>query len=98
MEKKKHNIQFEAIVGKNETISFSKSVSELKLQAGSSVTVKIICGTLSKQLSSIGVSEEEIEIIGNTQLEERENVVRFLSSQGKMKNNGAFVKRAMLIK
>jgi hypothetical protein len=39
------------------------------------------------------VSEEEIERIGKVQFEDREHVVKFLSSEGMLSGNNAFRKR-----
>ncbi len=39
------------------------------------------------------MSNEEIERIGKVQFEDREHIVRFLSSEGKLSDNNAFRKR-----
>lgn len=95
MEKAKHNVRFEAQIDESGLLKFEKSVHALKLKPGSKVTVSIVGGVLSKKLTKLGVTEDEIELIGNVQLEDRENIVRFLSSQGAMQNNMVFVRRAM---
>ena len=82
MEKPKHSVQFESKVMDDGSVTFSKNVHELRLKSGSNVTVKIFAGSLSHRLITLGVSEEEIEAIGEMQFENRDNVVRFLSSQG----------------
>jgi hypothetical protein len=98
MEKAKHSVQFEAEIGSDGILRFEKSLDALKLQSGSKVTVTIVGGVFSKKLTTLGVTENEIEMIGTMQLEERENIVRFLSSQGVMKNNTSFIQRAMRVK
>ncbi|MEW5800376.1 MAG: hypothetical protein AB1728_15365 [Bacteroidota bacterium] len=85
MEKARHSIQFEAEVDDEGKVTFSKSVNELQLAAGSKVTVTIFGGVVSKKLTTIGVTEEEIERIGKTQMEDREHVMTFLASQGTLK-------------
>jgi len=85
MEKAKHSIRFEAEVDREGKVKFSKSVDELQLASGSKVTVTIFGGVLSKKLAAIGVTEEEIERIGNTQMEDRDHVMTFLASQGVLK-------------
>lgn len=82
MEKPKHSIQFEAVVDNEGKVSFSRSVEDLGLKPGSKVTVNIFGGVLSERLTDLGVTEEEIERIGDRQLEDREHVMTFLASQG----------------
>lgn len=88
MEKAKHSIQFEAEVDSEGKVAFSKRVDDLQLHAGAKVTVNIFGGVLSKHLTRLGVTEEEIEQIGTMQLEDREHVITFLSSQGVLKKSG----------
>ena len=87
MEKAKHKVQFQAEVNTEGKVQFSKHVDELRLKPGSKVTVNIFGGVMSKKLSSIGVTEMEIETIGNVQLEDREHVMQFLSSEGTLKGS-----------
>lgn len=85
MEKAKQSIRFEAEVGSDGTVSFSRYVDELQLKPGANVTVAIFSGTVSKRLKRLRVTEEEIETIAMKQFEDREHVVSFLSSQGMLK-------------
>jgi hypothetical protein len=95
MEKAKHSIEFEAEVDGEGTVHFSRAVSrELHLNKGARVTVRIIGGVLSKELTARNVTDEEIERIGRVQFEEREQVVKFLSSEGALSRNRPFRKRA----
>lgn len=87
MEKARHSVQFEAEVSGDGTVSFSKAVHDLRLRAGSKVTVSIFGGILSKQLKKLKVTEEEVEVIGSVQLEDREHVMKFLSSQGMLRGS-----------
>jgi len=94
MEKAKHSVEFEAEVDGDGRVHFSRAVaSELSLQRGSKVTVRIVGGVLSDGLSARNVTDEEIERIGKVQFEDREHVVRFLSSEGMLSDNGAFRRR-----
>ena len=93
MEKAKHSVQFQSEVDANGKVSFSKSVFDLLLKPGSKVTVNIFGGVMSKQLSKLNVTEEEIEQIGKTQYEDREHVMSFLASQGSMGKNKSFLAR-----
>ena len=87
MEKAKHSVQFEAEVGKDGKISFSRFVHDLQLKPGAKVTVNIFGGVLSDRLTGLNVTEEEIERIGKIQFEDREHVMTFLSSQGVLKGS-----------
>jgi hypothetical protein len=94
MEKAKHSVEFEAEVGGDGKVHFSRAVAgELSLVRGAKVTVRIVGGVLSKKLTARNVSNEEIERIGKVQFEDREHIVRFLSSEGKLSDNNAFRKR-----
>lgn len=87
MEKAKHSVQFEAEVGRDGKISFSKFVRELQLKPGAKVTINIFGGVMSERLTELHVTEEEIERIGKIQFEDREHVMTFLSSQGVLKGS-----------
>jgi hypothetical protein len=94
MEKAKHSVEFEAEVDGDGKVQFSRAVAhELSLAPGAKVTVRIVAGVLSKRLTARNVSDEEIERIGKVQFEDREHVVRFLSSEGKLADNHALRKR-----
>ncbi|MBI5215808.1 MAG: hypothetical protein HY960_08650 [Ignavibacteriae bacterium] len=70
--------------------------SELQGQfnTGSHVTVRLTSGGLSSSLKKLGVTEEEIERIARLQMEERADVVRFLKTEGSLKRNREFIRRA----
>ncbi|MBI3195695.1 MAG: hypothetical protein HYZ34_14695 [Ignavibacteriae bacterium] len=63
-------------------------------KTGSHVTVRLISGGLSSSLKKLGVTEEEIERIVRLQMEERADVLRFLKSEGSLKRNRGFIRRA----
>lgn len=95
MEKAKHSVEFEAEINREGRVQFSRTVAhELQLKQGSKVTVRIIGGVLSKELTARGVSADEVEHIGTIQFEDREHVVRFLRSEGALVNNRRFRTRA----
>jgi hypothetical protein len=95
MEKAKHSIEFEAEIDRKGRVEFSRTVAnELCLKEGSKVTVRIVGGVLSKELTARDVSDEEVERIGTIQFEDREHVIRFLRSEGALMSNGRFRKRA----
>ena len=93
MEKAKHSVQFQAEIDITGKVSFSKPVFELQLKPGEKVTVNIFGGVISKQLTKLNVTEEEIEQIGKTQLEDRQHVMTFLASQSSLSKNKSFVGR-----
>lgn len=94
MEKAKHSIEFEAEIDGEGRVQFSRFVAgELSLSRGSKVAVRIVGGVLSKGLTARNVSDEEIERIGKVQFEDREHVVRFLSSEGMLSSSSAFRRR-----
>lgn len=93
MEKAKHSVRFQAEVDENGRVNFSRTVPELRQRAGSKVTVKIFGGVLSKKLTQLDVTEEEMELIGDVQLEDREHVMSFLTAQGSLKANKGFRQR-----
>ena len=94
MEKARHSVEFEYEIDGDGKVQFSRSIAhELQLKEGSKVTVRIVGGVLSKDLTARDVSNEEVERIGSVQFEDREHVVRFLRSEGTLKSNGRFRKR-----
>ena len=94
MEKAKHSIAFEAEIDGDGRVQFSRPVAgELRLKTGAKVTVSIAGGVLSKELTAREVSNEEIERIGNVQLEDREQVVKFLLSEGSLSRSGSLRRR-----
>ena len=93
MEKPRPAVRFQAEVNAAGKVNFSRAVSDLGVKPGTKVTVTIAGGVLSKQLEAIGVREEEVERIAEMQLEDREHVVSFLSSQGMLKKNTTLLQR-----
>ncbi len=91
MEKSKHSIKFERTIQNNGTVQFEYPVSHaLQLKPGNKITVTITGGVLSKKLTQHKVTEEEIEQICLTQLEDRENVIRFLTVEGMLSKKKSF--------
>jgi hypothetical protein len=94
MEKAKHSVEFEAEVDGEGKVQFSRFVTDdLWLKRGAKVTVRIVGGVLSSELTARDVSDEEIERIGNLQLEDRDQVVKFLLSEGTLAKDRAFKER-----
>ena len=57
---------------------------------GSTVTVRLTPGAVGGGLRRRGVTEDEIERISARQLEPRENVVRFLGTEGSLGSSARF--------
>ncbi len=94
MEKAKHSVTFEADVDAGGAVHFSRLIAdELGVKAGARVTVRIVGGVLSRELTARNVSDEEIEQIGNVQLEDRVQVVKFLRCEGILFKDTSFKKR-----
>jgi fibrillarin-like rRNA methylase len=75
------SIEFEAILDDARTISIPEGVSKF-LKSGGSVHVRLTARVLSSELKDRNVSEEEIDRISSIQLEPRDQVVKFLLSEG----------------
>ena len=75
------SIEFEAILDESGKIAVPESVSD-EFGIGGAIHVRLTAKAISSELKSRNVSEEEIERIGSIQLESREQVVRFLLSEG----------------
>lgn len=93
MERRYPVIQFETVVGEDGRIVLPKNLRE-KFRAGEEITVKITAGIVSKKLHRRFITEDLIEQIALTQLEQREQVMSFLEGEGALQKNLSFKKRA----
>jgi hypothetical protein len=97
MERSYPSIEFEAEVLPDGTIKVP--VPLRKLLAGvKEVTIRLTAGIVSNKLRRRKVTEEEIERIAGLQLEQREQVIRFLESEGTLAGSKSFAKRAARLK
>ena len=85
-------IEFEAKVTAEGTIVIPRHVAKT-LEAGTAVVIRLTKGGISNSLRDRGVTEDEIEHIAALQLEPRENVVRFLQTEGTLSTGHAFQRR-----
>ncbi len=69
-------------------------LNRLNVRTGSRVHVRLTARTLSARLKGRRVTESEIEQIAALQLEPRENVVRFLTTEAMFPADTSFVRRA----
>ena len=85
-------VEFEAEVTRSGTLLVPAAIARTLLP-GTTLTVRVTRGRVSAALRARGVSEEEVEQIATRQLEPRENVIRFLESEGILASSGRFRRR-----
>lgn len=71
-------------------------LSRLNTGHGDRVHIRVTTSILSGELKRRNVTEEEIERIVALQLEPRENVVKFLTTESKFSRNARFKRRAQI--
>ena len=90
----KESVEFDLRVGRNGDLLIPKNVLDrLKIRDGSRLHVRLTTKTLSEELKARHVTEEEIESVAALQLEPRENVVKFLSTESGLSGNTRFLAR-----
>jgi hypothetical protein len=82
MDAHRHSVEFEAAIDASGRIAIPKHLLTLLGATKERVHVRVTTKAISSVLRNRKVSEEEIERIGSTQLETREQVLRFLLSEG----------------
>ena len=92
MEQKKSSHEFQALIDPDGKIDVPSEL--VKLFAGRKLHVRLSSEEIVSDLTELGVTESEIERIATLQFEQREQVVKFLLSEGVMNTDSAFVKRA----
>ena len=85
------SIEFIGVIGDDGRLSVPP---EILGQVDGRVHVRLGPVHQSSLLREKGVSEEEVDHIGAVQLESREQVVKFLLSEGVLNNTSSFSKRA----
>jgi len=93
MERPYPSLEFEVEVSKDGMIQFPPAIAR-RFHVGSRVTVRITDGIISAALRKRMVTEGEVEHIASMQLEQREQVIDFLSVEGAMAKNTSFRTRA----
>lgn len=93
MERPYPGVEFEAGVEKEGIIRLPEHVKAV-LKPGMEVTVRILPAGIPRSLRAKGVSEEEIEGVAIRQLEQRDNVVRFLRAGGVLRGAAGFARRS----
>jgi hypothetical protein len=92
MEQQKSGDEFEAFIDGKGRIALPNDLAQRFL--GKKVSVRISSNKIVTQLKARGITEEEIDRIVAMQREQRENVIKFLLSEGALRNEKAFLKRA----
>jgi len=85
--------EFETVIDEHGVLKLPVGLQN-QFKAGTQVTVRLTTGEISSSLRKRCVTEEEIERIARLQMEERADVVRFLKTEGSLKSNRGFVRRA----
>ncbi len=91
MHRRRGVMEFEGTVDRQGRIIIPDSVLQLlETGRGRRISVRLSRTPVSSDLEKKGVSEEEIERIAALQLEPREQVVKFLTSQGSLRKHKRF--------
>ena len=96
MEQPYPSVEFEAEIGPDGTIKTPAAIAK-KLKGVDRVTIRMTEGVVSKALQRRRVTENEIEQVAELQLEQRENVICFLESEGALADNKFFLRRAATV-
>ena len=85
MKGKDEGLDFEAVIGADGKIGVpAKIIRRLGTHAGSPLRVRLLPEVLVKALERKNVTAAEVETIAAVQLEDREQVIRFLLSEGSL--------------
>ena len=90
---RRRSMEFTAKVGRDGTIAVPEETLR-QVQSGEKVHVRLSPIHLNAQLRERGVTEEEVDRISAAQLESRDQVVKFLLSEGSLGPDKAFRRRA----
>lgn len=82
------SVEFETILDQSGKIVVPEGVSKEFRKYSGAIHVRLTAKAISSELKARDVSEEEIERIGSIQLESRDQVVRFLLSEGALMKGG----------
>ena len=82
------SVEFETTLDQSGKIVVPESVLKEFGKHSGAVHIRLTAKTIASELKARDVREEEIERIGNIQLESRDQVVRFLFSEGALMKSG----------
>ncbi len=84
----KESVEFDLKIADDGELLIPKSIlHRLSVKQGSQVHVRVTTKRLTGKLKTRNVTEEEIETISALQLEPRENVVKFLTTESVLSGN-----------
>ncbi|MBM4165578.1 MAG: hypothetical protein FJ218_01420 [Ignavibacteria bacterium] len=86
-------IEFDTTIDEHGAIHLPE-ILQSALHTGAKVSVRVLSNVISKELKSKRVLESEIETIMSLQLENREQVVKFLLTEGSFVGNKSLLKHA----
>ncbi len=94
MDDHRASIEFEGVVDEHGRIAVPPAVlAGLDRRSRSTLHVRLTSKVINTALRKNDVTEEEVDRIAALQLETREQVVKFLLSEGALQRDGAFKKR-----
>ena len=91
---KKEDVEIDLTMAGGDLLIPAAVLKRLNADPGGRIHVRLTSTILSGELKRRNVTEEEIEEIAALQLEPRENVVKFLSTESKFASNAHFKRRA----
>ena len=94
MDHSRHSVEFESSIDRQGRISVPPSILAQLSKGSRSVRVRLTSKVVSAALKRRDVQEEEIERIAALQLETREQVVKFLLSEGALRRHKVLKRRA----
>lgn len=95
MDQDRKSVEFETVIDEDGRITIPPNLLE-QVDTGRrrKISVRLTSASLTRTLKERGVTEDEIERIGDLQLEPREQVVKFLLTEGAFSDHPAMRKRA----
>jgi DNA-binding transcriptional regulator/RsmH inhibitor MraZ len=94
MDHSRESIEFEGTIDKHGRIAVPPSIRAHIDKGARSLRVRLTSKVISSALKLKDVTEEEIERIGALQLEKREQVVKFLLSEGALRGHVVLKRKA----
>lgn len=96
VERRYTSIEFEAEVNPDGTLRVPRGVVK-QLRRRERVIIRLTRGRIPAALRLRNITEEEIEEIASRQLEQREDVIRFLQGEGQLSVDRSFARRAVAL-
>ncbi len=94
MRERKLRVRIAGVVAAEGSISVDPgALRRIGLQKGTKIDLEVVVGAVPKALQRRGVTEAEIDRIASVQVEERENVLDFLESEGSLAGSKSFARR-----